>query len=133
MRADMTRVATLSDRAILIRCAVRVDRVRAVVLLVRLAVVAGQVGLDLGAYTDAVADFDGRDIFADLDGLADDLVADAEWQRDIFAPAAGDGVDVGGADSAGVNGDVDVAVFEGLELELSASDCQCDFLWRSAR
>lgn len=35
-----------------------------------------------------------------------------------FSPAASDCVDVGTADTAGVDGDIDVMVFEGLELEL---------------
>lgn len=59
----------------------------AVVFLVSLAVAAVQVGLDLGTDTDAVADLDSLDVLADLDGLANDLVADANGER-ALAPAA---------------------------------------------
>ena len=45
-------VTTLRDGTIRVRCAVCVDGVGAVVLLVSLAVVAGQVGTDLGTNTD---------------------------------------------------------------------------------
>ena len=71
----------------------------------------------MGTDTDTIADLDRLDVFADLYGLADDFVtnADGEW---AVAPASIDGVDVRAADSAAVNGDVDIAVFEGLELEL---------------
>jgi len=49
---DVRGVTTLRDGAIRVRCTVCVDGVGAVVLLVSLAVVAGQVGADLGTNTD---------------------------------------------------------------------------------
>jgi len=114
----MARVATLRKCAIhWPRCTVRVDLVGAVVLLVRLAVAAGQVGANLCTNTDTVADLDGLHIFADLDCLSDDLVADADGQRSL-TPAAVDGVDVRSAYTAALDGNVNVAVLEGLELEL---------------
>lgn len=58
----------------------------AVVLLISLAVYTGQVGLDLRANTDPVANLDGLDIFADLDSSADNLVTNAERHRSL-APA----------------------------------------------
>lgn len=123
MSADVRREATLRNGTIFVRSAVGVDGVRAVVLLVRLAVVAGEIGLDLSANADAVADLDCLHVLADLDGFADDLVADADWQW-ALAPSAGDRVDIAATDTAALNSDVDVAVLEWLELEL------CDALVR---
>ena len=117
MCANMARIPALRDRAVGVRRAKRIDRVGAIVLLVCLAVLARQVGADLRTNTHAVADLDGLHVLADLDSLADDLVADANGER-AAAPAAVDGVDIAAADAAAVDGDVDVAVFEGLELEL---------------
>jgi hypothetical protein len=44
-------------------------------------------------------------------------VPDTQWQR-VVAPAAGDGMYVGAADTASVDGNVNVVVLESLELEL---------------
>lgn len=60
--------------------------VRAVVLLVGLAVAAVQVGADLSTAADSVANLDRLDVFADLDSLSNDLVADTDGQRAV-APA----------------------------------------------
>lgn len=49
--------------------------------------------------------------------LANDLMPNADWQR-ALAPAAVDGVDIGAADTAALDGNVNVTVLEGLELEL---------------
>lgn len=114
----MAGVAAHGDSSVGVRRAIGVDGVGAVVLLVGFAVSAGQIGRDLGAHASAIANLEVLHILADLDDLADDFVADAERKRDIGAPATGDGVDVTGADAAGVNGNVDVAVAKGLQLEL---------------
>ena len=114
---NVAGVATLRDRAIRVRRSVGVHHVGAVVLLIAFAIDASHVRLDLSSHTDAVADFDGGDILADLDRAADDFVADAQRERD-FAPAAGDRVDVAAADAAGIDCNVNVAVFERLEFEL---------------
>lgn len=53
--AHVTGKATLGNGTIFVWCAVGVDRVGAVVFLVGLAVVAGQIGLDLSADTDTVS------------------------------------------------------------------------------
>lgn len=55
--------------------------------MVCFAVVAGQVGLDLGTDTDTVADLDCLDIFSNFYRLAYDFVADADWEWAV-APAA---------------------------------------------
>lgn len=95
---------------------VGVHELGAVVFVLVLAEVALEAGPDLGADADAVADFEVLDVLADLDGFADDFVADAEGAF-VVAPAAGDGVKVGAADAAGGDFDVDVVVAEWLWLE----------------
>ena len=55
--------------------------------MVCLAVVASQVGLDLSTNTNAVSNLDCLDILSYFDGLANDFVADADWER-ALAPAA---------------------------------------------
>lgn len=61
--------------------------VRAVVLLVGLAVVTVQACANLRTNTDSVAHLDSLDLAANLDSPADDLVANAERHGSI-APAA---------------------------------------------
>jgi hypothetical protein len=61
--------------------------VRAVVLLVGLAVVAVQACPDLGTNTDSVANLDSLDFAANLDSSANDFVANTERHGSI-APAA---------------------------------------------
>lgn len=117
MRPHMARPPALADRPIPIRRPVRVDAVRAVILLAGLAIRARHVALHLRADANTVALLAPLDLGPDLDRAADDLVAHAEWQG-VVAPAAGEGVYVGAADAACVDGDVDVVVLEGLELEL---------------
>lgn len=68
-------------------------------------------------YAHAIADLDGSDLVADLDGLADDLVADTDGQGSL-APAAVDGVHIAATDTACLDLDVDISVFEFLWLEL---------------
>lgn len=65
---------------------------------------------------------DGRDVFANLDGSTNDFVTNAQRERSL-APASSDRVHVGAADTAALNGNVNVTVLKGLELELD---------WRSA-
>ena len=55
---------------------------------------------------------------ADLDDLANDLVANAKRKRSV-APASSDGVNVGSANTASLNGNVDVVLLKLLELELA--------------
>lgn len=95
----------------------RTDLVRAVVLIIRFAVLALQAGPDLCPDTDPVSDLDGRHFVADLDGMANDLVANAKWKA-CFAPATGDGMDVAAADTTGFDPDVDITLAERLGFEL---------------
>ena len=90
---------------------------RTVVLIIRLAKLAFQAGADLGTDSNAVSDLDGGHLVADLDGLANDFMTNADWKRAI-TPTAIDCVDIGAADPAAFNLDVDVAVFELLRFEL---------------
>lgn len=65
----------------------------AVILLVRLAELTLQACLNLCTHTNAVTNLDGRHLVADLDGLADDFVADADW-KGAFSPPASNCVDI---------------------------------------
>lgn len=89
----------------------------AVVFVVGLAVLALQACLDLSTDTNTVPDLDGGYSFSDLDGLPDDFVANTDGQGAVTPPAS-DGVNIGAADTARFNLDVDVTVFEWLWLEL---------------
>ena len=91
--------------------------VRTVVLVVRFAKLALQTGTDLGTNTNTVSNLDGCHLVADFDGLTDDFVTDADWERAI-APTTSDGMDIRAADSAALNFDVDVSIFELLWFEL---------------
>lgn len=90
---------------------------RTVVLVVGLAKFALQTGTDLSANTNTVSNLDGGHFVADFDRFTDDFMTNANWER-AFAPTASDGMDIGAADTAALNFDVDVAVFELLRFEL---------------
>ena len=93
--------------------------------MVGLAVVTCKICANLGAYTGPVANLEVLDLGADLDDFADDLMAYAEREGNVVAPAAGDGVDIGRADTAGIDGDVDVVVFEFLKWQLFVCQKLC--------
>jgi hypothetical protein len=85
--------------------------------LISFAVVASQICANLCADTNSIANFDVFDGLADLNCSSNYLVSNADWERD-FTPAASDSVDIATANSAGVDGDVNVMIFEWLEFEL---------------
>ena len=58
------------------------------------------------------------DLASDLDDAANDLVSYAERERNVLAPSTGGGVDVRGADTASINGDVDIVVLKLLQGKL---------------
>lgn len=120
VNTDVRGVTSLSDSAVRVLSTVRIDLVGAVVLLVGLALGAGKIGTDLGTRTDAVSDLVLGDLGSDLDDAANNLVSYTERKGDIIAPSTSDGVDVRSADTAGVNGDVDIVVLELLEGKLGA-------------
>lgn len=90
---------------------------RAVVLIVGLAELALQAGLDLSADTNTVSNLDGRHLVTDFDRLANDLMTDANGERAI-APTASDGMNIRAANPAALDFDVDITVFELFRFEL---------------
>jgi hypothetical protein len=92
--------------------------VRAVILLVVLALGAGEIGTNLSADTRAVTNLDLCDFGADLDNLTNDLVSDAEGKGNLRSPASTDGVDIRSANTACVDGNVDVVLLELLKGNL---------------
>ena len=93
---------------------------RAVILVVRLAVVALKAGSDLRANANTITDFAGRDFVANANCLANDLMSYTDWHRRI-SPASIDCVYVGTADTASIDFDVNVTVLEWLCFELQYS------------
>ena len=85
--------------------------------MIRFAVVASQVCFNLGSYANSVANFHALHAFADLDGLADDFMSYADWERTL-APSTVDGVDIRGADAAAVDCYIHIVVFECFQWEL---------------
>ena len=65
----------------------------AVILLIRFTEFALQTRPDLGTDTNAVPDFDGSHFVTDLNGLTNDLMANADWKR-AFSPTPGDSMNV---------------------------------------
>ena len=93
------------------------DFVRTVILLICLTDPALQASLNLRPNTDAITDFDGRDLGADFHGFANYFVADTDGEGDV-APPATNGVHVRAADATGFDLDIDVIVFEWFGFEL---------------
>ena len=90
---------------------------RAVVLLIRLAKLALQARPDLSADTNTVPHLDGAHFVTDLNGLANDFMANADWKR-ALSPSASNSVDIGAANAAAFDLDVNITVLELLRLEL---------------
>lgn len=88
--SNVRGISTLGD-GIAVGGSVGINPVRAVVLIVALAVLALEAGRDLGADTDTVSNLDGLDCGADLDGMANDFVAYTDGKRNL-TPAAIDAV-----------------------------------------
>ena len=136
MGSDVAGVTALCDGSILVRCTVGIwlristpawglqtpawmltNHVRAIILIVRFAELALQTGTDLSANTNTVSNLDSRHLVADFNGLANNFMTDADWKWAI-TPASSDGMDIGAANSAALNLDVDVTIFEFLRFEL---------------
>lgn len=118
MRTDVARVSTLGNSTIGVLSTICVDLVRAVVLLVSFAVVACKVGSYLCADADSVALLKLCDLGADIDDLADDLVAYTKREGNVFSPPASDCVNIGGADTAGIDCDIDIVFFKLFQRQL---------------
>lgn len=99
-----------------------------------LAVNARHVRRDLCANTNSVADLDVLDLVANLDGASDNLMSyiqsewirvsgggriltNAEWHWRL-APASSDRVNVRSANTARINGDIDIILLERLQVVL---------------
>jgi len=91
--------------------------VQLTILLVCLADIACQIRADLCANAHAVTNFDSLNFAARLDHSANDLVTNTKRHWGL-TPSARDCVDIATTDSASVNGDIDVILLEGLQLEL---------------
>lgn len=100
------------ESSIQVRRTVGINLVLAVRLIVVLALLALQARVHLSTDTDALADLGHGDLLANLEDLANDLVADSERVR-AASPVAGDGVHVAGADTAALDLDVDIVRAKG--------------------
>ena len=96
---------------------------RAVILVVALALWTLQARPDLSADTDAVANLHSLDFRSNQDSLTNNFVTDANGKRSI-APAAVDGMNVRSADTAAFNLNVNIVVTELLGFELIFSQNQ---------
>ena len=92
---------------------------RAIVLVVALALLALQARPDLSTNAASVTNFDCLDFGANLDGLTDYFMANTDRHRSL-APPAVDCVDIRAADAAAVDLDVNVVVIELLCFELES-------------
>ena len=91
--------------------------VRTVILVVGFAKLALEAGADLRANTNTVSNLDRRHLVTNFNGLANDFMTDADWERTV-APTAIDGMDIRTANTAAFNLDVNVTVFKLLRFEL---------------
>jgi len=66
----------------------------------------------------SVADLAVGNLVTDLDDLANNLVANAKREGSV-TPTASDGVKIGCANTASLDGNVDIVLFKLLELELA--------------
>lgn len=96
------------------RSTICVNHLRAVVLVLVLAVLALHARPDLSTNTDSVALLELGDLVANSQDLADDLVTDTEREGSV-TPSTSDGVDIGTTNTTGVNGDVNIVLLEGLQ------------------
>lgn len=94
MDTNVRGVTTLGNSAIGVLRTIGINLVGAVVFLIGLAVVASQIGADLGPRTDTVADFMPSDLGSDLNDAANNLVSYAKRKRNLLTPSTGDGVDI---------------------------------------
>ena len=91
-----------------------------VVLVITFALLALQARPDLSPDTDAISDLAAGHLVANLDCVANDLVANADRKRGS-SPAAIDCVNIRATDTAALNLDVDVVGSELLRFELEGT------------
>jgi hypothetical protein len=114
----MAGVSTLCNCAVGVLSTICVDLVGAVVFLVVLALVASKIGTNLSTDSGAVSDLDSGDLVTNLDDLANNLVSYAERQRKFLSPSSSDGVDIGSANTASIDGNVNIVLLKLLERKL---------------
>jgi len=115
VRTNVARVSSLAHNAGLwVWGTVCVDHLRAVVLLVTLAVDALSAGTDLSTDTDSLALLELGDLVTNSEDLANDFVSNTERKRSV-APSTSDAVHVGAANTAGIDRDIDIVLLEGLQ------------------
>lgn len=113
MASLVRRVTTLRGvSGIQIRRTIGINLVLTVRLIVVLALLTLQARIHLRTDTNTLTDLGESDLVANLDDLADDLVADGEGVG-TAAPVAGDGVQVAGANAAALDLDINVVRTEG--------------------
>ena len=93
------------------------NHMRTVIFIIGLANLALKTSLDLSSDTNAITNLAGGDFVASLDYFANNLMTNTDWQGTI-APAAINCMDVGAANAASFNLDVNIMVLEWLWLEL---------------
>ena len=93
------------------------NHIRAVVLVVRLAIAALQAGSDLRAHANTITNFAGGDFISNANCPANDLMSHTDWHRRL-SPATIDRVHVGTADTTSIDFDINVTVLEWLCFEL---------------
>ncbi len=101
------------------------NHMRAVVLVIRLALRAFHARLDLSANTDTVSWLESLHFWSSSQNLADDLVTNANGRNRQVSPASRDCMDIRAADAATFVLDVDIIIFEDLGGELGGCQLQC--------
>ena len=99
------------------------NHMRAVILVIVLAVLAFQASPDLSTNTNAISNLDFFYVLTNFDGTSDDLVAYTDGHGCI-TPASVDRVHIAATDTTAFGFDVDVVVGErfGFELRMGVSD-----------
>lgn len=120
MRTNMARIPSLAyDPSIRPNSAIGINLVPAISLIVLLTLLTVKTRVYLRPNSHSFPNFDERYFGTNFESFADDLVAYAK--REVLgSPAAGDGVDITTANTAGVDLDVDIVVAKRLWGELSS-------------
>lgn len=111
----MAGKSTLRDGAIRILSSIGIYLIWAIVLVIGLALSAGQIGSNLCSNTGTVTNCNSCNLGPDLDDLANHFVSNAKRKWDVIAPSTADGVNIGSADTTGVNSNIDIIFLEFLK------------------
>lgn len=102
----------------------------AIVLIARLAHVALQASPDLRTNTNPVTHLHGGGLGTQSNDLANHFMTHTDGEAGL-TPAAGDGVDITAANTARLNGDLDIALTERLRFELNYNRPESQKSWRA--